>query len=337
MDGARRLARSLISWLDEAAEKAFLRARSRAIGWYRTRLAENRATSNEPYARPSTLDIVLRRLSVRIANLRVPRGAGLAATAALFLFTGMFGANRGDHWPAIRSGLVSLGDDMANAAGLRVIAVRLSGNRQLHHEDVMTLAGIGERTSVLFFDPLSARDRLRASPWVADATIQKLYPNELMVSIVEREPFARWQRNGQIVVIAQDGAVIMPHVDARFTTLPLVVGQGAELRAREIVAHLADHPALAAQVHGASLVGQRRWTLVMKNGIDVLLPDADLGAALAALSRLDAEKSLLSRDVSAIDLRVRGRVSVRLSDDAHRAHEATIRERQKARRRGTDT
>lgn len=337
MDGARRLARSLISWLDEAAEKAFLRARSRAIGWYRDRLAENRATSAEPYARPSTLDIVLRRLSVRIANLRVPRGAGLAATAALFLFVGVFGANRGQHWPTIRAGLATIGDDLANAAGMRVIAVRLSGNRQLHNEDIMALAGIGERTSVLFFDPIGARDRLRASPWIADATIQKLYPNELLVSIVEREPFARWQRDGQIVVIARDGAVIIPHLDARFQDLPLVVGHGAQMRVREIVAHLADHPAISAQVHGASLVGERRWTLVMKNGIDVLLPDTDIGASLSALARLNAEKALLTRDVTSIDLRVRGRVSVRLSEEAFRAHETAVRERHRTRKRGTDT
>jgi cell division protein FtsQ len=64
------------------------------------------------------------------------------------------------------------------------------------------------------------------------------------------------------------------------------------------------------------LVAERRWNLRLKNGIDVRLPEHDVGAALARLVVLDRETKILSRDVTAIDLRVDGRVGVRLSEDA---------------------
>ncbi len=136
-------------------------------------------------------------------------------------------------------------------------------------------------------------------------------------------------------VISADGKVIVDHLDARFQHLPLLVGRGAEDRAREIVGLLNDHPDVAKAVRAAVLVAERRWTLVLKNGIDVRLPDTDLDRAMVDLARLDAERRIMTRDVAVIDMRVPDRVSVRLSEDAMKAHEAALkeRERERARRR----
>lgn len=338
MDGVGRFARSLIARLDRVGADALLLAHRSLLARHRRSMAAAQAASAEPYARPSAWDFWLRRLSVRIANLHIPRHAGAYATALLLAATGLYGVQRGGHWPALNGAILAFGDDMANAAGLQVRAVRLTGNTKLSQPEILEAAGISPTTSVLFFDPAAARARLTANPWIAEATVQKLYPDQLLVEIVEREAFALWQRDGKIAVIAGDGTVIVDRLDSRFQNLPLVVGRGAEKRVREIVGLMNERPAIAANVRAAVLVAERRWTLVLKNGIDVRLPDSDVDQALATLARLDAEKKLMTRDVSVIDLRVPGRVTVRLSDDAFRAHEATLKERQRARRRaGTDT
>jgi cell division protein FtsQ len=283
--------------------------------------------------RPGRLTIRLRRWSARIAAIRPPRRIGLLGTALLFAATGLFGIQRGGHAEAVQEALVALGDMAANAAGMQVAAVRLTGNHRMSHGEVLATAGIRAESSVLFFDPAGARARLKASPWIADATIEKIYPNELQISVVEREPYALWQRDGRIAVIGADGTVIVDHLDARFRHLPLVVGRGADQRVREIVGLLADFPTIAPHVRAATLVAERRWTLVLKNGIDVQLPDADMDRALARLVRLDEDRRLMSRDVTVIDLRLPDRVTVRLSDDAMKLHEAALRERERARRR----
>ena len=133
-------------------------------------------------------------------------------------------------------------------------------------------------------DGFEVCERLKANPWIADATIQKLYPDQLLISVTEREPFALWQREGKIVVIAADGRMVLDHVDTRFDRLPLIVGKGAETRAREIVDLLAAQPRVAEAVRASVLVAERRWTLVLKNGIDVRLPDENTDRALAELA-----------------------------------------------------
>ena len=105
----------------------------------------------------------------------------------------------------------------------------------------------------------------------------------------------------------------------RLATLPFVVGNGAAARARDFLAVLDRYPAIRDQVRASILVANRRWNLRLKNGIDVRLPDSDVERALETLTRLNAEKNLLGRDIVAVDLRLPDRLTVRLSEAAAQA------------------
>jgi len=173
------------------------------------------------------------------------------------------------------------------------------------------------------------RERLKANPWIADATVLKLYPGHLQIDLVERTPFALWQRDGRLSVIADDGAVLEPYVSHRFVSLPLVVGSGAETHARDFLALLARYPQVNAVTKAAIFVGERRWNLRLKDGLDIRLPEADAGNALAALSKLDKEDHLFSRDIVAVDMRLPDRLTVQLSDDAAKAREEQFKRTKK--------
>ncbi len=180
----------------------------------------------------------------------------------------------------------------------------------------------------------AVRDRLKANPWIGDATVLKLYPGRLQIDIVERTAFALWQLDGRLAVIADDGAVLEPYVTRRFTTLPLVVGKGAETRAREFLALLGRYPQVSAATKAVIFVGERRWNLRLKDGLDVRLPENDVGNALAALSKLDKEDRLFSRDIVAVDMRLPDRLVVQLSDDAAKARDDLLKDKQPKKKAG---
>ena len=85
---------------------------------------------------------------------------------------------------------------------------------------------------------------------------------------------------------------------------------------REFVALLEAMDELKPRVEAGVLVGQRRWNLRLKSGVDVKLPETDPQAAIATLLRLERQSRILERDILAVDLRVPGRAFVRLSQDA---------------------
>jgi cell division protein FtsQ len=210
-------------------------------------------------------------------------------------------------------------DGAGNAAGFRIVSVALAGQHHVSREEVLAVAGVTGSTSLLFLDVEQTRERLKTNPWIADATVLKLYPGELQIGIKEREAFALWQKDGQVFVIADDGTVLEPYVSPRLIELPLVVGRGAETRAKEFLALLDRYPALRAFGRATVLVGERRWNLRLNNGIDVRLPETDIAPALERLVALDKEKNLITRDIVAIDLRLPDRVTVRLSEGAAQA------------------
>jgi len=248
-----------------------------------------------------------------------PSGAGVAASAIVILASLAYGTVKGDHIPQLVAGLKDARDGIANAAGFRVVSIALVGNHHVKREDVIATAGITGTTSLLFLDVDQIRQRLKTHPWIADATVLKLYPGGLQIGIKEREAFALWQKDGRVSVIADDGTVLEPHVAPPLTRLPLVVGQGAQAKAKEFLALLDRYPAMRDFVHAAVLVGERRWNLRLKNGIDVRLPESDVAAALERLVALDRAKNLITRDIVAIDLRLADRVTVRLTDAAAQA------------------
>ncbi len=267
--------------------------------------------------------------------LRVPRGTGVAATIAIIGGSIVFGAVRGDH---VQEGLAQFHqarDAFANAAGFCIADVTLSGQKEIARAQILSLAGVSATSSLLFLDAEAARERLKANPWIAEATILKLYPDRLHISIVERAPFALWQKDGQISVIAPDGTVVQDLADDTNSKLPLVVGRGADKQASDFIALLNRHPLIRDQVRASILVADRRWNLKLNNGLDIRLPERDPSSALEKLVSLDRDKKLLSRDIAAIDMRLPDRITVQLSEQAAQAREEAQKDR-KVKKKGGD-
>jgi cell division protein FtsQ len=273
-----------------------------------------------------------RRWAARLAQ--IPQGAGVAGSLLLLGATLSYGAIVGGHVATVTDWLRGARDNAANALGFGIAAVSVSGGSQVGREQALTLAGVTGRSSLLFFDAEAARARLLADPWIADAAILKLYPDRLLITITERRAFALWQRNGQVNVVADDGTVLQPFVEDRYRGLPLVVGSGAERRAKDFIGLLDRYPEIRSALRASVLVAERRWNLRLVNGMDVRLPDSDLQAALDRLVKLDHDKKVLSRDITSIDLRLPDRVTVRLSDAATQARDDAIKANAKKKKGG---
>jgi cell division protein FtsQ len=275
----------------------------------------------------------VRRWGGWLVTLKIPRGAGSSAAAMLLLASVSYGVVKGGHGPQILENLQDLCDAAANKAGFRISEVALAGEREVGRDEILMLAGISDHSSLLFLDAARARARLLNNPWIADATVLKLYPDQLRIEIKERKPFALWQKDGRIALIAGDGTVLEAAAPPRFATLPMVVGKGAEQSARAFLEIVSRYPDIARATESSVLVAERRWNLHLKTGVEILLPESEADRALRTLVDLDRSKKLLSRDVVIVDLRLLPhRVTVRQSDAAAAAREQTFRDLEKAKK-----
>jgi cell division protein FtsQ len=328
MDGAGRLARSLRSLRPQADLKAA------AIGavvllreWLDARRAPPKAKARlEREPEPHRL--------IALVERYLPRRAGVALTVLILLGSAGFGIVKGGHVEAVTSALSDARNAIANSAGFRITSVAINGRKQLTQDEVLAIGGVNGRSSLLFLDAAGVRDRLKANPWIADATVLKFYPGQLQIDITERSAFALWQQDGRLSVIADDGAVLEPYVSRRFLSLPLVVGKGAETRARDFLTLLDRYPQVRGATKAVVFVGERRWNLRLKDGLDIRLPENGVGNALATLSKLDSDEHLFSRDIVAIDMRLPDRLTVQLSDDAAKAREDLFKDKKPKKKAG---
>lgn len=215
-------------------------------------------------------------------------------------------------WTALSHATLAVSAD----AGLALKEVLVQGRGRTSQEELMAALDLKLGAPILALDPAVLRARLEALPWVARATVERRLPDTLFIAVEEREPLALWQQDGSIVLIDSGGAVIRDPAIAGFADLPLVVGEGANGRAAELMELLALAPELAPRVRAAVWVGERRWNLRLDNGVDVRLPEENGAAAWLELAELQRRHGLLDRDLVAIDLRQPDRLIVRLTPEA---------------------
>jgi cell division protein FtsQ len=158
------------------------------------------------------------------------------------------------------------------------------------------------------------RRRLLAYGWVKDARVSHRLPDSLVIDIVERKPAALWQNQGELALIDGSG-IVLDHVPVdRMPDLPLLIGPGANGQEQQLSQLMAAVPTLKPQLASATWVGGRRWDLNFQSGETVALPEGE-EAAMAALSkfaRVDKQSGLLGRGIVRFDLRVPGKMIVRL-------------------------
>ncbi|MBA4611087.1 cell division protein FtsQ/DivIB [Stappia taiwanensis] len=239
----------------------------------------------------------------------LPRWTGTAGALLFLSATLGYALVLGGHGRMVSESLTS-------AAGFEIAAVKLSGQRETSEFEILEALEIQRGSSLALFDAGAARERLARIPWIETVSVQKLYPGTLQVSIAEREAYALWQRGDRLSVIDATGQVISDEVDGRYANLLMLIGHGAQKRGVEIIDELAAVPQLRPRVRAARLVSSRRWDLLLENGVTVRLPEDDVARALADVAQMDAETGLLSRDITAVDVRLPDRVVVRLTDEA---------------------
>ena len=158
------------------------------------------------------------------------------------------------------------------------------------------------------------RERLLQFGWVKDARVSRRLPDTLVVDIVERTPAALWQDSGRLALIDADGVVLDRVPVDKMPDLPLLIGSGANGQARELSMMMNDVPTLKPQLASATWVGGRRWDLNFQSGEIVALPEGDDAARRALTKFAGADKStgLLGHGVLRFDLRIPGKMIVRL-------------------------
>jgi len=176
-------------------------------------------------------------------------------------------------------------------ARLTVHEIELTGRREAEQGDIVAALHLRADEAILNVDLGAARERLESLGWIAEAEVSRKLPSTILVRLTEREPFALWQRGGRIALIDRSGEIIAEDHLGRFTSLPLVVGEGGAETAAKLIDLIRTTPDLEVRVASLIRVSKRRWNVRFDNGVDLYLPEVGQVEAWRRLGRNSVPQS----------------------------------------------
>ncbi len=232
---------------------------------------------------------------------------------------------------------------IAHGRIFRVSRVIVRGNSRLSNGEVLAMVSGLKSESTLSASLPAYRARLIESPWVAEATLRRVLPSTVEITIHERTPIGLCRIGDHLYLVDDSGAVIdeygpqygdldLPIIDGLATAgqahvdsegqahvpVPLIDPGRAELAAR-VVRSLSTHKGLARRVSQID-VRDAHDAVLLVEGDSALLHVGDTQFAERLQSYLDLAPALRSRvpDIDYVDLRFDERVYVRPAGTAGR-------------------
>jgi cell division protein FtsQ len=193
--------------------------------------------------------------------------------------------------------------------------VRVDGQvRHTSRETLRRTLAKCAKGSFFALDLTSIRKTLEALPWVAQASVRRVWPLTLVVRLREREALAHW---GDKDLVSPSGEVFTP--DSASMPPGLILLQGPTGTAREMVeryrwiqAHLAAHGLEPVRLE---LSARRAWYLDLKGGMHLSLGTQDLEERLERfLDYLPRLPQL--QQIEQVDLRYTNGFAVRWREQA---------------------
>ncbi len=209
---------------------------------------------------------------------------------------------------------------------LRVRHITVHGNTRLSQGEVLALLTGLEGRSLIGADLDKWRRQVLASTWVRDATLRRLLPSTIDVTVTERQPIALGRLNGDMYLLDERGAVIdeygpeyddldLPIVDGLLTQSdadgPKADDERAEL-AVALVTALQAAPAIGRRVSQIDVSDAHNASVIL-NGDATVLYLGDDQFVRRLQTYLDLRDALHERvaNIDYVDLRFDNRIYVR--------------------------
>lgn len=198
--------------------------------------------------------------------------------------------------------MVRFADARVASLGLNLQNVRLIGVSPQAADDVKKALPFHRGDPLAFMDLKAVQADIENVGWVKQASVRRQFPGTLIVTVTERPRLAVWQYQGKDTVIDDTGQIIPEANALRFPDLPLVVGNGANEAANDVLELIRSRPQLMQKTYALQRVDTRRWNILLKNGAVIKLPALDQDQAFNRLDALMAQHRVLDQGFAEIDL-----------------------------------
>ena len=218
------------------------------------------------------------------------------------------------------------GDALAERTGFTLEHAIIVNRDRVARAELIERLDLARGRSIFAYSPASIREALLTHRWVNDVSVERRWPNHLIIYLTERRAVAIWQSGTESVLLDREGKIIAPATPADFDALPVFEGEAVPRLLSDFLSMLEVHPDIAARLEGAAHIGEGRWRLLIAGNSLVELPAGDVTQSLAQLDWLQRSFGVLGALDVVVDLRGKDRVALQRMDKGFYARSANGRD-----------
>ncbi len=208
----------------------------------------------------------------------------------------------------------------------RIDTIRVEGNQRLSEQTLVALSDVQEGVSTFSLDLDLIGRKVAENPWVREARIQRIFPRQVSIRIVEREPLAivnlgylyYLDANGAVFKLLDGNDSLDYPVITGFDAAQLELGQYKDraqlLKVVELIEELESRSQFSlhnvSEVHNEAGGGLSVYTL--EGGVRIRLGNDKYHEKLDRLERIYALLKPKMKMLDYIDLNVDEKVIVRI-------------------------
>jgi cell division protein FtsQ len=199
--------------------------------------------------------------------------------------------------------------------GFTINNIQILGIKNIPKETIIKIVNNENKSNILNVNLLNIYNNLRNNDWVEELYIERVLPNTIKISIIEKEAIGIWQYEMSNKLITKNGEIISTANINKFKIdLPIIHGNDANKNANSILKILETNKVLTKNIWSLDYINNRRWNLHFKQGIIVLLPSEGVLRAWNEIIKLQKNYDVLNLGLTELDLRnpnkILGKISV---------------------------
>ncbi len=209
--------------------------------------------------------------------------------------------------------------------------INIKGNIHISKEDIFNLVKVKEGDDLWRLSLKEKQKSLLSSPWVMDASLSRILPDRLEITIKEREPLTFIDSNGNLYLADSEGVILKQLQEKSIFSLPVIIGvnsgklrEGVQLDSKgalEAIGLIKTIKTMGiigdiTSLDEVSVNAENPENIILYlNGVEIRIGIGNYSRKLEKLKDIESEIKNKGLIASYIDLRFPGKVIIRpLSD-----------------------
>ena len=187
------------------------------------------------------------------------------------------------------------------------------------HSDQDQIKALFENNNknLLSLNLIDSAYKIQSLSWIKKTNLKKVYPNKLVVTVIENVPFAYFFDDQKIFLIDSDGEKIREENNIeKFDQYLVLSGIDGELNIATLIKNInIFYSNILPSIKEIEFVEKRRWNIILKNELKVKLSENNIKDSLLNLKKLINDDQILKSNIIEVDLRITDRAIIKIDGD----------------------